>query len=194
MKCLDCGTGKPVNRVADVEGEVRGERFTVASKALVCDRCGYQAMEGEDVQEFMRALGDAYRRAHRLLTSAEIRSRRGALGMSQSEFSVYLGVGVASIKRWELGAIQDVAIDRYLRLKTDPEEAQLGADDVAARMGGKSKAQSFSHVVTFKLKTSQVTFTAVDDAESSTNKQVRQWVPVGLNWDTTKSSEQAYRA
>ena len=194
MKCLDCGTGKPVNRIADVEGEVRGERFTVVSKALVCDRCGYQAMEGEDGQEFMRALGDAYRRAHRLLTSTEIRSRREALGMSQSEFSVYLGVGVASIKRWELGAIQDVAIDRYIRLKTDPEEAQLNANGVAERMGGKSKAQSFGHVVTFKLITSQATFTAADDAESSANKQVHQWAQVGLNWDSAISGEQAYRA
>ena len=142
LKCLDCGAGKLVNGIAKVEGEVRGERFTVAAKASICDRCGYQAMEGEDLQEFMRTLGDAYRRAHRLLTSRDIKLRREALGMSQSDFSLYLGVGVASIKRWELGAIQDVAIDRYLRLKTDPEEARLGANDVAARMSGKSKVES----------------------------------------------------
>lgn len=134
MKCLDCGTGKLVPQTAKVTGEVRGERLTVTAKALVCNRCAYQSMEGEDVQEFMRALGDAYRRAHSLLTSTEIRSRRAALGMSQVEFSAYLGVGAASIKRWELGAIQDLAIDRYLRLKTDPQQAQLGANDVAARL------------------------------------------------------------
>lgn len=88
-------------------------------------------MEGADLPEHLRKLADAYRRAHRLLTSEEIRSRRSSLRMTQKAFAIYLGVGEASIKRWELGAIQDESMDRYIRLKTDPDEARLNALQVS---------------------------------------------------------------
>jgi hypothetical protein len=44
--------------------------------------------------------------------------------MSQQRFSEYLGAGVASVKRWELGQIQDRAMDELIRLKTDVEAAR----------------------------------------------------------------------
>jgi hypothetical protein len=44
--------------------------------------------------------------------------------MTQQGFSDYLGTGVASVKRWEAGQIQDRAMDQLIRLKTDPEAAR----------------------------------------------------------------------
>ncbi len=140
MKCFECGKGKLIQRQTEVEGEVRGELFVVQSAALVCDRCGHQAMEGADLPEHLRSLADAYRRAHRLLTSEEIRLRRKSLRMTQKNFAAYLGVGEASIKRWELGAIQDDSMDRYIRLKTDPKEAQLNALHVAQLLASKERS------------------------------------------------------
>ncbi len=57
--------------------------------------------------EFSRLLADAYLRNHGLLTSEEIKDRRRRLGMSQQQFAQHLDVGVASIKRWEMGKIQE---------------------------------------------------------------------------------------
>ena len=54
----------------------------------------------------------------------EIRARRMQLGMSQTQFGEYLGTGPASVKRWELGQVQDKAMDELIRLKTDPEAAR----------------------------------------------------------------------
>jgi DNA-binding transcriptional regulator YiaG len=71
-----------------------------------------------DTEGFTRLISDEYRRAHGFLTSGEIRSRAW-LGMTQQRFSEYLGTGVASVKRWELGQIQDRAMDELMRLKTD---------------------------------------------------------------------------
>ena len=105
MNCFVCDTGTLSGRLADVEGEVKGEKFMVLTPALVCDSCGHVAMEGADTSEFMRRLADAYRRAHDLLTSEEIRQIRG--GMSQQRFARALGVGIASVKRWELGLVQE---------------------------------------------------------------------------------------
>ena len=105
MNCFVCDGGSLNERLADVEGDVRGEKFVVRTPALVCDTCGHIAMEGADTQEFMRRLADAYRSAHNLLTSEEIRRIRG--GMSQQRFCKALGVGIASVKRWELGLVQE---------------------------------------------------------------------------------------
>jgi hypothetical protein len=42
--------------------------------------------------------------------------------MSQQEFANFLGVGVASVKRWELGKIQDKLHDDLIRQKTAPKD------------------------------------------------------------------------
>ena len=55
--------------------------------------------------------------AARLLTSSEIRRIRIDLGMSQEEFATYLSVGVASVKRWELGKAQEKSMDDLVRIK-----------------------------------------------------------------------------
>ena len=134
MKCFNCGKGALRRRDAIVPGAIKGEEFSVVTPALVCPNCGHIAMEGEDVPEHLRRLADEYRRAHNLLTSDQIRAHRKTLKMSQKAFAVYLGVGEASIKRWELGAIQDEVFDHYLRLKTDPQEASRNAQTVAPLM------------------------------------------------------------
>lgn len=134
MKCLACHNGTLKGRDAIVPGFIKGEEYSVVTPALVCENCGYIAMEGDDIPEHLRRLADAYRRAHHLLTSDQIRAHRKTLKMSQKAFAAYLGVGEASIKRWELGAIQDEVFDRYLRLKTDPREASQNAKTVALLM------------------------------------------------------------
>jgi putative zinc finger/helix-turn-helix YgiT family protein len=107
-----------------LEGIRHGESFTVETSGLKCDRCGFQTIDSVQSADFTRLISDEYRRAHGLLTSDEIRSRRARLGMSQQRFSEYLGAGVASVKRWELGQIQDRAMDEPIRLKTDLEAAR----------------------------------------------------------------------
>jgi hypothetical protein len=37
--------------------------------------------------------------------------------MSQEEFAAYLSVGVASVKRWELGKVQEKSTDDLIRIK-----------------------------------------------------------------------------
>ena len=107
MKCFVCGEGVLKKRMTQTEGEIKGETFIVNAMALACGECGHVALEGRDAAEYMRLLADAYRRAHGLLTSDEIRSLRRDLGMTQRQFACALGVGVASIKRWEVGMVQD---------------------------------------------------------------------------------------
>lgn len=130
MNCPNCGKANLRKEMTQIPGEVKGERFMVSMKGLACPKCGFTTVEGEDMSEYMRLVADAYRSKNGLLTSEDIRNRRSRLGMSQAEFATYLGVGVASVKRWELGKVQDGSSDALIRLRTDEEEARRNLERV----------------------------------------------------------------
>ena len=113
MMCFVCNRGTFVRQLADVDGKVKKKTYTVKTLVLVCDRCHHASVEGEDMPEYMRKVADAYRRDHGLYTSEEIKDIRGKL--TQQRFADALGVGVASVKRWELGLVQDKGNDKLIR-------------------------------------------------------------------------------
>mgnify|MGYP002396045740 FL=1 len=147
MKCFQCGKGKMSSHLADVEGEVRGEKFTARCQATVCSRCGFQILSDEESKAYTVTIADAYRRKHDLLTSEELRQSRSRLGMSQQGFADYLRAGVASVKRWEAGLIQDEAMDELVRLKSDLEAARRNVAEIEKRLGVEGKGQSVQEVV-----------------------------------------------
>lgn len=104
---------------ANIDATVKGETFPVPCTAMVCGRCGFHVLAPEQVDAYSMASADTYRRRHGLLTTKDILGFRAQLRMSQQEFADYLRVGVASVKRWELGQIQDAAMDELMRMKCD---------------------------------------------------------------------------
>jgi len=135
VNCFKCGEILKA-RKAPIVGEYAGESFTVTADALVCKKCGYKTVHATKLDEYRRLLADAYREKKELLTSEEIRNIRNRLDMSQEQFAAYLGVGVASIKRWELGQVQDKSMDQLIRLKCNPRTAEENFRDVRLRAGG----------------------------------------------------------
>jgi putative zinc finger/helix-turn-helix YgiT family protein len=134
LKCPEC-RHRLERKTTEVVGSVHGKEVAVNTEALVCVNCGFKTVRTEHMGEFALRVADAYRVQHGLLTSSEIRDRRLNLGMSQQQFANYLGVGVASVKRWELGQVQDEAMNTLMVLKTDPKSALDNAIQVAARAG-----------------------------------------------------------
>lgn len=124
-KCFECNTGTLTPSLVSITGSRNGEEYRVTVPGLICDSCGYTTIDNRESGEFTKAVSDAYKQAHGLLTGAELRKRRSEwLKMSQQDFADYLGVGQASVKRWESGQIQERAMDELIRLKTDPEAAR----------------------------------------------------------------------
>jgi putative zinc finger/helix-turn-helix YgiT family protein len=117
-----------------VAGEVRGEKLTVRSEAMVCNRCGVQVLTDEQSAAYTVAVSDAYREKHGLLTSKELKAIRAHLGLSQLALARRLKVGVASVKRWESGLIQDEALDHLIRLKTDLALARQNVEELELRL------------------------------------------------------------
>src|SRR5207302_2710035 len=93
-----------------------GRAYRVEIPALTVPQCGNcQAISIDD--EADRQISAAFRREARLLTPEEIRQGREKLGLTQKEFANLLGVGEATVSRWETGAqIQQRAMDRFIRV------------------------------------------------------------------------------
>lgn len=135
MRCFECNKGKYSTTVTDITADVRGEKFTVSVEAEVCNRCGSQVLTNPQSAAYAVASADAYREKHGLLTTTELKGVRKRLGMSQQTFANYLHVGVASVKRWEAGLIQDESHDELIRLKTDLQTARSNVAHLEARAG-----------------------------------------------------------
>jgi len=116
VNCLRCGSQLEKSTTM-MDGEYAGERYRVPAEAMVCPNCGYATLHARQIDAFSTKVADAYRKHHGLLTSAEIRKIRSRLGMSQEEFAAHLSVGVASVKRWELGKVQEKSMDDLVRIK-----------------------------------------------------------------------------
>jgi len=174
MRCLACEKGMLRHRVSAVEGEYRGKKLKVETSAEACSKCGYALVEARDMQEFMRRLSDAYRSSCDLLTSQQIRAARESLGMSQKRFAAYLRVSPASIKRWELGAVQDAANDEYIRVKTDPETASQNAANVVHLRKQADEMRVFMSHLKLKSRTVNV----ANESGSSTGISVGVLTPV----------------
>jgi len=96
---------------------------------FACPSCQFQTVTTEQMPEYARAVADAYRRQVGRLTSDDIRAARAALGLSQQEFAKFLGVGVASVKRWEWGHAQSPDEDQNIRQRVNPEAVEQFAAD-----------------------------------------------------------------
>jgi putative zinc finger/helix-turn-helix YgiT family protein len=147
MKCIECGNGKMQRRKARFPHEIRGLHFEVEGTGLVCSSCGFQMIPSDLISEHAQLVDAEYRRAAGLLSPDEIRAARESLELSQREFAEYLGVGEASVKRWEVGALQDKSNDDLIRLRTDPDYAERNLKEVCRRLGRKSPTEPRSEIV-----------------------------------------------
>jgi putative zinc finger/helix-turn-helix YgiT family protein len=121
MTCFECGLETLLISEVELPGERNGQNFIVKMVGQKCSNCGFQTIDSEQSAEFTRLVSDAYRTANGLLTSAEIVAARTRLGMNQQQFGEHLGTGPASVKRWEVGKVQERSMDELIRLKTDPQ-------------------------------------------------------------------------
>jgi DNA-binding transcriptional regulator YiaG len=93
-----------------------GRRYDVVVEGMPqwhCSHCQVAVTDGDSDT----VLQDCLRRHIGLLTAAEIRDGRTALGLTQTDLANLLGCAAESVSRWECGGIlQSRTYDRFLRV------------------------------------------------------------------------------
>jgi putative zinc finger/helix-turn-helix YgiT family protein len=117
MICFKCNSEEFEVRETNIRQKFRGDDLDITTHVSACRACGWQTLGEGQANELRKLTADAYRLKHHLLTSFQIVLLREARGMSQQAFADYIGVGVASIKRWENGFVQELIYDRLIREK-----------------------------------------------------------------------------
>jgi len=107
-----------------------GRQYTVTIPDFVvpkCSNCGTISLDPMATE----AIEIAFRKQAGLLTPAQIRQQRLALGLTQQALADQIGIGVHTLCRWETGGqIQQRAFDRILRAFFKvPELREALADD-----------------------------------------------------------------
>ena len=131
MICLNCENKEFKEKKIKSEQSFKGQIFNVTAPAMVCVSCEFHQFNDEQANALRRATVDVYKQSKSLLTSIEVREYREALNMSQIDFAMHLGVGIASIKRWETYFVQDKSQDDLIRLRCDVSLAENNALKVA---------------------------------------------------------------
>ena len=117
-RCGKCGQKTmrlaTVPYTTTIEHDGRAYRVEIPDLTVPqCENC--HAISIDD--EADRQISAAFRREAKLLSPEEIRQGREKLGLTQKQFANLLGVGEATVSRWETGAqIQQRAMDRFLRV------------------------------------------------------------------------------
>ena len=125
--CPHCDT--EVNADIDMRTEahwVRGEEIVLENvPVLVCPLCGQDIgntlVDGPTIE---RAY-NVYRERHSLLSTEEIKQIRARYGLSQEEFSRFLGLDSQCYTSLENGGLQTEAEDRMIRIASTPAGAQI---------------------------------------------------------------------
>jgi putative zinc finger/helix-turn-helix YgiT family protein len=117
-RCGKCGQKAiklaTLSYATTIEHDGRAYRVEIPSLTVPqCANCQAISIDDEADQQ----ISAAFRREAGLLSPEAIRQGREKLALTQKQFANLLGVGEATISRWETGVqIQQRAMDRFLRV------------------------------------------------------------------------------
>lgn len=117
MTGMNCPKGHGAMTQTEIEKQIpfRGEIVSVTEQAFACPECGFTAGTIESAATLQEKLSEAYRKQAGLLTGEEIKLLRLEKELTQGALATLMNVGIASVKRWENGAIQSKSMDTLLR-------------------------------------------------------------------------------
>lgn len=119
MKKYTCEICGPIHAThTEVRNEtypVKGENIAVNSLFRICDTCDAIVYDRELDSAALLMAFDIYRAKHGLITPDEIVHMRTCYGLSQRNLATLIGVGEASINRYENGSLPDSAHSQLLQ-------------------------------------------------------------------------------
>lgn len=144
---------------------VRNEPITVPFGYYKCSNCGEEFLIPDKENDPFDAAYRLYRSSHNMLQPEAIRDFRRRYHLTQSELAKLLGLGGATISRYENGRLQDETHETLLRLVMEPSNLyKLVANSTGIILPDKkrrilqaiegekgTKAEELEHFITINL-------------------------------------------
>lgn len=119
--CPNCEKESSLLLVRKAEDfSVRGEIINVEVEYYQCQECGEEFEDSKSAIDPYEIAYREYRARKGMLQPEDIRNFRIKRGLTQKEFSELLGIGIATLNRYENGALQSEAHDRVIKLAMEP--------------------------------------------------------------------------
>src|SRR4030042_1910989 len=119
--CPNCEADSPLELVRKSEEfKIRGESIPVDVEYYHCQECGEEFENSKSSIDPYEIAYREYRLRIGLLQPEEIHEFRNQHGLNQKEFSDLIGIGIATLNRYENGALQSEAHDRVIKLAMEP--------------------------------------------------------------------------
>lgn len=123
--CPRCERTNPVT-LLNRERIVRVKKLdlAIAESLFACNVCKNEFATEEQEEANIAKAYEEYRKRENLLAPAAIRSLRRRHGLSQGDFSAWLGWGAITVHRYENGALPDAAHNELLCLLANPHNSK----------------------------------------------------------------------
>jgi putative zinc finger/helix-turn-helix YgiT family protein len=119
--CPNCEKESPLTVVRHTEDfNVRGEIIRVETEFYRCQECGEEFDNSKSAIDPYEVAYREYRSRKGWLQPEDIRDFRTQRSLTQKELSDLLGIGIATLNRYENGALQSEAHDRAIQLAMEP--------------------------------------------------------------------------
>lgn len=119
--CPNCEKETEQNPVSKWEDlEIRGEAIPTLMTFQHCEECGEDFEIPGSAEDPLEAAFREYRKRKGMAQPEEIKRFRKKIGLTQKEWSEVLGIGIATLNRYENGALQSEAHDQVIQLSMQP--------------------------------------------------------------------------
>lgn len=107
-----------IDKVEEIN--IRGEVVPIHLEYYQCEECGEDFEIPRPGYDPVDAAYHEYRKIKGMVQPQEIKNFRKELGLTQKEFSEIIGIGIATLNRYENGALQSEAHDQAIQLCMQP--------------------------------------------------------------------------
>jgi len=118
--CPLCEQEQEVTNISSTVVNVRGEDIVVSVKMYKCSVCGEIFDDPANPQDELAKAYEIYRDRHGYIQPEEIKKLRKKYGLTQKELADLLGWSVATLNKYEKGALADSAHNNILKALRDP--------------------------------------------------------------------------
>lgn len=122
LSCPVCDNTNKLQLIKEAkELTIRNEPITIEMEYHKCPKCGEEFLIPDTESDPLERAYRLYRFKHNMLQPEEIRNFRRKYHLTQSDLANLLGLGGATISRYESGKLQDETHETLLRLAMDTE-------------------------------------------------------------------------